>query len=102
MDYTAAYSAKELEPAMNESDSKVLDATITIVSDLFDVSPSDLSLDTMLSSVNGWDSLQHVNLVIDIERHFRIRLTERQIISIRGIRDIVDIVSVAPDKSLDA
>jgi acyl carrier protein len=87
---------------MNESDPKVLDAAITIVSDLFDVLPSDLSLDTMLSSVNGWDSLQHVNLIIDIERHFRIRLCEQEIVSIRGIRDIVDIVSVSLKKSPDA
>jgi acyl carrier protein len=87
---------------MNESDPKVLESAITIVSDLFDVPPSELSLDTMLTSVNGWDSLQHVNLIIDIERHFRIRLCEREIVSIRGIRDIVDIVSVSLKKSADA
>ena len=70
-----------------------MNSAIAVISDLFGVDSESLHIDTLRSSVDGWDSLQHVNLVIDIERYFRVHFSEAQISSIRGIRDLVEIVA---------
>ena len=77
----------------NSTKPEILIAAIVIISDLFGVDSKSLHIDTLRSSVDGWDSLQHVNLVIDIERNFHIHLSEAQISSIRGIRDLVETIA---------
>ena len=40
--------------------------------------------------VNGWDSLAHMELLEEIEKRFRIRLSYREIASFERVKDIVD------------
>lgn len=40
--------------------------------------------------VNGWDSLAHMELLEELEKRFRIRLSYREIASFERVKDIVD------------
>jgi acyl carrier protein len=44
----------------------------TIISSL-DIDDFDLKDDTTADEVPGWDSLSHVNVILDIEKEFQIR-----------------------------
>ena len=77
---------------MNGSNTEIFDATVAIVSDLFGIDPATIDMATMKSSITEWDSLQHVNLVIDLEQHFQVQFSESEVSSIQGIFDLVDLI----------
>lgn len=43
---------------------------LEIVSDLFDVDPSDVNLDSSPDSIEGWDSIGHIRLIASIEEKY--------------------------------
>ena len=80
---------------MHNTSEQILEVIRMLVCDLFGAEPDSICLHTRREEVAGWDSLQHVNLVIDIERHFRIRLTEADVSSIETVGDLVGAVQAA-------
>ena len=73
----------------NDQQNQILDQVGQIISDLFGVEPKDISLETPREEVPGWDSLQHVNLILDVEQQFSIHFDETQVASIRTVGDLV-------------
>lgn len=51
-----------------------------------------LTNDTTAMDVENWDSLNHLMLVVGIEKHFKIKFTSEEIISLRNIGDIVSCI----------
>lgn len=66
---------------------------INILSDLFIVNPEELSSDSSPDTVEAWDSLQHLNLVIDVEQKYNISLSPAEIEAMVSVQAIVDIVN---------
>jgi acyl carrier protein len=54
--------------------------------------PGPLTLDTMRQDVPRWDSLQHMALVAAIEQTFGISLSMDEMIEIRSVKDICQIL----------
>jgi acyl carrier protein len=52
----------------------------------------DLSLATSRKDVPKWDSLQHVALVAAIEQQFSISLSMDEMVEIRSVKDICNIL----------
>ena len=75
-----------------EQPEQVLAEVAQIISDLFGVEPESLTLETTRDSISGWDSLQHVNLILDVEQHFGIHLDETQAATILSVGDLVQAV----------
>jgi len=74
---------------------RVLNETAQIISDLFGVESESLSLETRRDSISGWDSLQHVNLILDVEQHFTIHFDESQVASIETVGDLIKAIESA-------
>ena len=72
---------------------KIFTKTAGVIADLFGVDENQLSIETLREQITEWDSLQHVNLVIDIERHFGIHLPEEVVVGVRSIRDLVQAIA---------
>jgi acyl carrier protein len=53
-----------------------------------------LSLTDALTAadVNGWDSLSHINLILAVEREFGVRLTTREVRSMKNVGDLITLV----------
>jgi acyl carrier protein len=43
---------------------------------------------TTASEVPGWDSLHHVNVILAVERHFRVRFVSNDILRLANVGDL--------------
>ena len=61
-----------------------------------------IDMTTVRCSITEWDSLQHVNLVIDLERHFKIHFSESEVSSMQSICELVDLIARAKNKTVES
>ncbi len=52
-----------------------------------------LNDETTAEDVEGWDSLNHVNLIVAIEQVFRIKVTTRDAQRLRNVGELVDMIA---------
>ena len=65
-----------------------------IFEDVIDEGPVSLSVMTVPSDVEGWDSLAHIQLVVAVEKHFDIKFTSEEITSWKKVGDMIDCILI--------
>lgn len=63
-----------------------------IASDVFGVPASKLSADSSPETIENWDSMQHLNLVLAIEEKFGIQLDPEEIEQMKTIGAVAAVV----------
>ena len=48
----------------------------------------DIKDETLATQVPGWDSLNHVNVILDVEKHFGVRFKPVEILKLKNIGDL--------------
>jgi acyl carrier protein len=61
----------------------------TIFHDVFDDESLVLRPDTSAANVEGWDSLNHINLILAAESAFQVKFTSSDLESIQSVGDLV-------------
>jgi len=69
-----------------------------IFCDVFDDNSIVITDDTSAEDVEGWDSLEHVNLIVAIEQFYKIKMTVEEITGIRNVGEMVNIILEKVDK----
>ena len=48
--------------------------------------------DTTAKDIEGWDSLEHINLTVAIEKRFNIKFTMEEVTTMKNVGAMVDII----------
>ena len=51
----------------------------TLMSNVFEVSVSELSEDSSFDSIESWDSIRHLNLILALEEEFGITVPDEEV-----------------------
>jgi acyl carrier protein len=60
-----------------------------IVSKILGVPPDRIDEDSSPDSIEDWDSLKHMNLVMALEQEFHVQFTDEQIIELLNVKLII-------------
>lgn len=77
---------------MSHNRNQVFDSLTEIFRDLFDNPNIILSDHLTAEEVDGWDSLNHINLIVAVEKKFRIKLTIRDAKNLKNVGELVDLI----------
>jgi len=70
--------------------SEILKQLHGIFVDALDSEDVKLTNETTADEVEGWDSLTHIQLVVSIEKHFKIRFTSQEIQKWKNVGELVE------------
>jgi acyl carrier protein len=65
----------------------------SVLSEVFDLQPDDVGAETSFDTVEGWDSLQHLTLVLALEEEFGIHFDDEETLELISYPLITTIVS---------
>lgn len=61
--------------------------------DVFDDDSITVNDATTSADIDGWDSLEHINLISAVEQEFGIHFGMGQIVSMKNVGEMVDIIA---------
>ena len=60
-----------------------------IFCEVFDDDDIELTSEMTADDVDGWDSLSHVNLIVTIETRYKIRFTQKELLTFKNVGDLM-------------
>jgi acyl carrier protein len=77
---------------LNVTKEEILKKINDIFIDILDNENIILTLATTANDVEDWDSLNHIQLVVAIEKQFKIRFTSQQILNWENVETMIDCI----------
>ena len=69
---------------------EIYDKLNEVFQDIFDDEELTVNDATVASDVDGWDSLEHINLIVAVERSFGIKFTMGETTGLKNVGEMVD------------
>lgn len=63
-----------------------------VFQDVFDDSTITVSDDTTAADIEDWDSLEHINLIVAVEKCFGIKFNMGEVTTMKNAGEMVDII----------
>lgn len=63
-----------------------------IFQEVFDDEEIEVTETTTSDDIEDWDSLEHINLIAAIEQEFDIKFTMAQVVEMKNVGEMVDII----------
>jgi acyl carrier protein len=71
---------------------EVLEALTPVFREVLDDSALVLRENMTAADVEGWDSLNHIDLIVAIEKKFKVRFTTSEVTSLKNVGELADLV----------
>ena len=76
----------------NSTNAEIMETLIGIFREVFD-NPMLVLHDAMSAAdVENWDSLNHIDLIVAIEKKFKVKFTTREVTSLKTVGDLAELV----------
>ncbi len=69
-----------------------MDRLTEVFREVFEDENLRITRDTAAGDVEGWDSLMHVTLIINVEKAFGVRFTSAEVAGLKNVGELLDIV----------
>lgn len=76
----------------DSSRAEIMNRLTHIFRDVLDDDSLVLRDDLTADQVEGWDSLNHIDLIVAVERNFKIRFTTAEITSLKNVGELINLV----------
>jgi acyl carrier protein len=71
----------------------ILSEIQAIFRNILDEEDITLTEETSANDVDGWDSLTHIQLIVAIEKYFKIKFTSKEILSWKNVSEMIDSIA---------
>lgn len=72
---------------------QVLSEVQEILRDLFDDESIVIGEQTTADDIEDWDSLEHINLITSIEKHFNIKFAMSEVTRFKNVGSMIDTIT---------
>jgi acyl carrier protein len=72
---------------------RILSELNLVMRDVFVDDDINITRDSTAEDVEGWDSLSHARLVMEIERHFAIKLAAGEVMDLSTVGELADLIA---------
>ncbi|MGE5466270.1 MAG: acyl carrier protein [Ignavibacteria bacterium] len=74
------------------SESEIMDQLVAVFREFFHNDRLEISAATTAKDVEGWDSLMHMNLILGVEKHFKVKFKLGEIVMMNNVGDLCALV----------
>lgn len=71
---------------------EVLSQVSDIIRDVLDQPEINITLATTADDIEEWDSFNHINIMVAVEAHFRIKINTAEVEELKNVGELVDLV----------
>lgn len=71
---------------------EVFERLNNVFRDVLDDDTIELHEDTVADDVDGWDSFEHINLVVAVEEEFSFKIPMGKVVTMKNVGEMVDII----------
>jgi acyl carrier protein len=64
----------------------------TVMRDVFGIASLEIKDEMTAKDVKGWDSLTNIDLVVAVEKHFKIKMTTRDVANLKNVGELIKLV----------
>lgn len=58
----------------------------------------EINDETIAPDVPGWDSLSHVNIIVAVEEHFKVKFKSMEVLKLKNVSDLQKLVDLKLNK----
>lgn len=72
---------------------QILEVVQGIFRDVLDNEDIDISFETVADDIEEWDSLSHIQLIVAIEKQFKIKFNSKELMEWKTVGDMIDCIA---------